>query len=153
QVLATVVGDEHDVLEPAPAVAGAVEARLDGDDVAGDEVGAHSAEARLLVHLEADAVPERVEEAVLEHLAGRLRELRRVTVGLEQLAGLAMEVGAADAGPNARDRPVERLTAEPVVLDELRGRLADDVGARQVREAGGLAVAREEVDQHRLAET
>ena len=65
QRLGAVLGDEHEVLEAAAAEARAVEARLDREHVAGDElVVAGHAEHRLLVHLEPDAVAERVEEAV-----------------------------------------------------------------------------------------
>src|SRR6185503_10856258 len=86
QHLRPVLGHEHEVLEAAAAVAVPVEARLDRDHVAGDELARRAAERRLLVHLEPDPVAERVVEAVLEHLAGLLRAQRRVTVLLEDVA-------------------------------------------------------------------
>src|SRR6266852_2745006 len=74
QVLGPVLCDEHEVLEPAAAEAGPVEAGLDGDDVPRDElVLAQQAHRRILVHFEPDAVAEPVEEAVLERLARALR--------------------------------------------------------------------------------
>src|SRR6185312_6247907 len=51
--LGPVVGDDEDVLETDAAEAGAIEARLERDHVAGDEVVAGAREIRLLVHLEA----------------------------------------------------------------------------------------------------
>ena len=56
-----------------------------------------------------------------------------------------------DAGADRGDRLVEGLLDEPVVLDELLGRLADDVGPRHVGVAGGVAVLRPEVDDDRLS--
>src|SRR5262249_61966453 len=87
---------------PAAAVAVAVEARLDGDHVAGDELAGSAPEARLLVHLEPDAVAERVGEAVLEHLARLLRAQRRVAVLLEDVAAEVVELAAGDAGADRR---------------------------------------------------
>src|SRR4051794_15352098 len=85
QQLAAVVRHEHEILEPAAAPAGAVEARLDRDDVARDQLARRTAEPRLLVHLEPDAVAERVEEAVLEDFPRLLRELRRIAVLAEEV--------------------------------------------------------------------
>src|SRR2546425_522270 len=88
QDLGPVVRHEHDVLEPNAPIARAVEPGLDGDDVAGDEGLLRDApHARRLVHLEADAVAERVEEAVLERLAWRLRALRGLARRFEDVAG------------------------------------------------------------------
>src|SRR5438034_593998 len=95
--------------------------------------GAGSAESRLLVYLEPDAVAERVVEAVPEHLAGLLGQKRREAVLLEDVAGEAVQVLAGDAGLDGRNGAVERLAAELVVLDQLVGGLADDEGARHVR--------------------
>src|SRR5436190_19519726 len=85
--LRAVLGDVHEILEAAAAVAVAVEARLDRDHVARDELAGASAESRLLVYLEPDAVAERVVEAVPEHLAGLLGQKRREAVLLEDVAG------------------------------------------------------------------
>ena len=76
--LVAVVGDDHQVLDAHPAVLGVDRARLDGDDVAGDERrAAGAAERGRLVDLEPDAVAEPEEEPVLERLAGLLRALGR----------------------------------------------------------------------------
>src|SRR5690349_9274271 len=98
QVLRPVRRDEHEVLEADAAVARAVEARLDGDDVARAErrLG-DQPEAGLLVHLEADAVPEPVEEAVRERHPVLLRPRRPLAGGLEDLAGAVEDVLAARA--------------------------------------------------------
>src|SRR5689334_3534965 len=69
QHLGPVLGHEHEVLEAAAAVTVAVEARLDRDHVARDELAGRPAERRLFVDLQPDPVAERVVEAVLEHLA------------------------------------------------------------------------------------
>src|SRR5919197_4154784 len=84
--LVTVVRDDDDVLEPYAAVAGAVQAGLDRDHVTGNEIVPVSSHIRELVHLEADAVAEAVEEAVLEHLAGLLAQQSLVAGMLEVLA-------------------------------------------------------------------
>src|SRR5688500_19293850 len=60
----------------------------------------------------------------------RSRQQRLVAVLGEQLARSAVELVAGRAGPHASDRLVERLLHEPVVLDELCGRLADAVRPR-----------------------
>src|SRR6266516_5638048 len=67
--LGAVLGHQHEILEPDAAEAVAVEARLDSDHIAGDELAGPAAERRLLVHLEPDPVTERVVEAVLQHLS------------------------------------------------------------------------------------
>src|ERR671918_2211505 len=84
--LAAVLGDEDEVLQAAAAEAFAVEARFDGEHVAGHDLVAVPAQAGQLVHLEADAVAEAVEEALLEHLPWGLRELGGIAVPLEELA-------------------------------------------------------------------
>src|SRR5579885_3168322 len=78
QVLGAARGDEEEVLEPHAAEAGPVEAGLGGDDVARAQgVLRRQPEARLLVDLEADAVAEPVEEALVERRALLLRPPRR----------------------------------------------------------------------------
>src|SRR5207248_1403232 len=75
EILGTVLGDEDEVLEAAAAEPRVVEPGLDRHDVSGHErVATCEAHARLLVHLQPDAVAEAVEEAVLEHLARLLVE-------------------------------------------------------------------------------
>ena len=94
---------------------------------------------------------EAVEEPLLERLAEVLRQQRLVAVLGEQLARRAVELVAGRAAAHAGDRLVERLLDEPVVLDELLGRLAHAVRARHVGVAAGLAVLGPEVDDDRLA--
>ena len=102
------------------------------------------------MHLEADAVAEAVEEALLENLARRLRELRLVAVLLEELADDAMRLRALDAGSDRRVREIERLAHERVVAGELVGNLPETERPRHVRVAPGGRVAREQVDDDRL---
>jgi hypothetical protein len=103
------------------------------------------------VHLEPDAVAEAVEEAAVENRPGRLRELCRVTVRLEEVGGDLHQVAAVDAGLDSGDDAVEGLLAEPVPVDEVGGRLADAIRARHVRVDAARAVAREQVDDDRPA--
>src|SRR5439155_24115441 len=67
EVLVALVGDENEILEAYAAEALAVEAGLDGDDVARNELlASHQPEDRLLVDLEPDAVTERMEEPLVQ---------------------------------------------------------------------------------------
>ena len=101
----------------------AVEAGLERDHVARDErLALDAADARPLVHLEADAVAGRVEVAVHEHLALLLVQLRLVAVLVEEVADLAVDVAALHAGLDGGDGEVERLLREPVVLARARPR-------------------------------
>src|SRR3954451_14865315 len=62
--------DHDEILDPHAAAAGQVDARLDGDDVARHErIGARPRQARSLVDLHADPVPEAVPEVL--YMAGR----------------------------------------------------------------------------------
>src|SRR5205814_8911282 len=117
QVLDAVLGDEHEVLEAAAAEPPLVEARLDRDDVAGDHrVPRGEAEARLLVQVEADAVPEAVDEALLERLAQVLVELGLVAVSLEELARAAEDDAAVDTGAAGGEGVLDGLEDEAVHL-------------------------------------
>src|SRR4051794_7064946 len=143
---APILGDEHEVLEPAAAVAVAIQARLDRDHVACDELAGASAEPGFLVYLEPHSMAERVVEAVLEHLAGLLGEQRRVAVLLEHPARDLEELAPRDTRLDGGDRLLKRLAAEPVVLAQLLRRLANDEDPSHVGEAGRFAVAGEEVE-------
>ncbi len=135
-----------------PPKPGRYEPGLHRHHVTGDERrGRSEPHARVLVHLQADAVAEPVEEALLERLAEILRQQRLVAVLGEQLARRAVELVARGAAAHAGDRLVERPLDEPVVLDELLGRLAHAVRAGHVGVAAGLAVLGPEVDDDRLA--
>src|SRR5579862_7093033 len=71
QVLGAVGSDEDEVLESQAAEAGPVEPGLDGHDVArAERLPRRHAELRLLVHLEADAVSQPVEEPLLQRPSG-----------------------------------------------------------------------------------
>src|SRR5439155_2433147 len=73
--------DEHEVLQHTAAETRSVGARLDGEDVARHEFLAVPPEKRWLVHLEPDAVAERVVEALAQDCARFLREHRRARLG------------------------------------------------------------------------
>src|SRR6058998_3964027 len=67
QHLRTVLSDDDEILDPDAAETLQVNARLDRDDVAGDElVRGFRAEARGLVDVETDAVAEPVAEGLAE---------------------------------------------------------------------------------------
>ena len=141
---------EDDVLEADAAVAGSVEPGLDGDDVACEELRPRQPpHAGRLVHLEADAVAEPVEEPVTERLAGLFRPQRRLARRLEDVAREVEDGARVDAGPNLGDGLVESLLAEPMPLANVVGHVADDEGASHVRVDGGRVVAREDVDDER----
>src|SRR5262249_62080627 len=116
-------GDENEILEPGAAVALAVAARLDGDDVAGPQRQLRGeAHPGLLVHLEPHTVAQAVEEAVVERLPVLLGPLRRLTGPLEDLARGVENRAAVRAVPDLGDRPVEGLLrqcvpASPVLRD------------------------------------
>ena len=153
QHLAAVLGHEHEVLEPDAADRRVVAARLDRDDVAGDERAAgQQPHVRAFVHLEADAVPEAVEEPAVEHLAGRLRALGRIPGGLVHLAGSVEDRPAVDARADERRRRVERRLGQRVPLANLVRHRPGDDRAGHVGEAGGRIVARPEIEDDRVAE-
>src|SRR5579864_7346716 len=143
--------DVEDVLQADPAVTRAIEAWLERDHVAGDEVVSDDRQPRAFVHFEADAVAEPVEEAAVEHLARLLRQLRGVAGRGEDIAGDLHEVASVHAGFRRLGRPVERLLAQPVVLADLVGNISDDVGPRHVGVDGRLGVARPQVEDDWLA--
>src|SRR6188472_1816963 len=117
QHLAAVSGHEHDVLQPDAADRGVVTARFDRDDVTGNEgTAGKQPHVGALVHLEADAVTEPVEEATVEHLARRLRALGRITGCLVDLAGRIEDRPAVHAGPDESRGRVERGLGERVPL-------------------------------------
>src|SRR5437764_8842720 len=107
--LGAVRGDQRQILEPAAAEPGAVETRLERDHVALHELARVPAEPRLLVHFEADAMAEAVEEAFLEDLAFLLVEAGRVARRVEDLAREDVHVAPGHAGLAGRERPLERL--------------------------------------------
>ena len=111
QVLGAVLGDEHEVLEPAAAEALAVEARLERDHVAGDELAGRRGRGSAASCTSSPTPwPSAVEEAVLEHLARLLREQRRLAVLLEDVAdSLKTSCPARRASPPRAT--VERLLA------------------------------------------
>ena len=132
----------------------AVETRLDGEHVAGDERRvAEDAEDRLLVHLEPDAVAERVEEALLERLALDLRALRREArpprpgrrPRRRRTCAGRRPAGSRRARRSSHSR--QRRCHSAISA----GDVADDERASHVGEARRLGVARPEVDDDRLA--
>src|SRR4051794_10144983 len=153
QRLAAVLGDEHQVLQPHTAVALAVGARLERDDVAHDQLVTRAAEPRLLVHVEADAVAQTVEEPIAEDLPVRLRPLCRNAGLLVDLARDVVDLATMRARTDGCARRLERLLCQPVPLGELAGDLADRERARHVRIARRLVVDRPDVDDDRRALT
>src|SRR5215217_1930717 len=77
QGLAALLGDHDEILEPDAAVALPVAAGLQCDHVSRLQRVGGAAEPRALVDLETDAMAEPVEEAVAQHRARLLGELRR----------------------------------------------------------------------------
>src|SRR5215208_2262443 len=153
QRLASLVGDDHEILQPDAAVALPVAAGLERDHVAGLQRVGRAAEPRALVDLETDAVAEPVEEAVAQHGAGLLGELRR-QAGLDvgRTRGL-VDRAAVGARADHRVDPPQRLARELPVAGELLIRLAaaGHERPRHVRPAARGLVARPDVDDHRLA--
>src|SRR6185436_4994105 len=101
----------------------------------------------------ADAVAERVVVALVELLPRRLAALGEHAGLLERLARGAVDLAAVGARAHGGERALERLAGEAPPLGDLRGRLgaAADERARHVGPAAGVAVARPDVDDHRLA--
>ena len=131
-----------------PRVAVSVEPRLERDHVAGDErLTLDPADAWALVDFEADTVACCMEVPVHEHLALFLVQLRLVAVLVEELAHLPVDVAPLHTRFDGGDGQVERFLRKPVVLLQLLGRRADRDRAREVRVAGRLAVAWEEVEE------
>src|SRR5262249_14442086 len=103
EVVDAAVGDNDVVLDPDPAEAFEIDARLDRDDVPEREkVRPFLAHARSLVDLQADAVTEPVAEAA--------RELRRV----DDLACCAIGVDAGETGANRLERGGLRIDTDAV---------------------------------------
>jgi hypothetical protein len=141
-------GDEDQVLQSDAAVADAVEPGLERDHVALDErLALDATDAGSLVHLETDAVTGRMEVAVDERLALLLVQLRLVAVLVEEVAHHPVDVAALHTGLDRGHGHVQRLLREPVVLTQLVGRRAERERSREVRVAGRLAIAREEVEE------
>src|SRR5918996_2687940 len=65
-VLDPVLGDQDGVLQPNRADPVEVEARLDRDDVAGDQLVGSTPHRGVVVHLQPDAVPQRMRESLLD---------------------------------------------------------------------------------------
>src|SRR3954452_901275 len=91
--LGLALANDDKVLDPNPAQALEVDPRLDGHDLAlGERVARLAAEARRLMHLETEAVPQPVAELLAE--AGLLDHLARAQVGVD----------SADARANCVER-------------------------------------------------
>ena len=125
----------------------AIEARLDRDDIARNELLTEHPYGGRLVDLEADTVPEPVVEAVPQHFSLGLGELCRKAPLGEELGDEAVDSAPVHTGLDLRDRELERLTTQAVPLPNLVRDVADHERARQIRIAGGLEVDREEVEQ------
>src|SRR5204863_5304493 len=110
-----------------------VDARLDGDDIAGEQlVAGTEPHVRRLVHLHADSMPEAVEEVLVERLA-RPKVARRAEPAL--LDHVTGDLPRALSGHAWRDRlgaPLERLEHRRVHLLQPVRRLPEAEGARHV---------------------
>ena len=99
--LAALLRHQEQVLEPHLADVRPPQARLDGDDVAGDQRGVpRLAEGRILVDLQADAVAERELKALVRMLLPRPGPLRATPGRLEEVANQGMELAPRDSRPN-----------------------------------------------------
>jgi carboxypeptidase Taq len=125
----------------------AVEAGLDRDHVAGNELLTEHPDGWRLVDLEADTVPEPVVEAVPEHFSFGLRELCRKAPLGEELGDEAVDSAPVRTRLDLRDRELERLPTETVPLSNLVRDVADRERTREIRIAGGFKVDREEIEQ------
>src|SRR4029079_9865797 len=85
-------------------------------------------------------------------LPRRLAALREHAGLLERLARGAVDLAAVGPPPQGANGALERLAGKAPPLGDLRGRLgaAADERARHVGPAAGVAVARPDVDDHRL---
>ena len=154
QHLAAAVGDEDEILEPDAAERRVIEAGLERDHVAGDELPArHAAQVRPLVHLEADAVAEPVEEAAVA--APRPSVFVRwvsYPAASKTSHAAAKTVPALDAGarraPSRRRAPPSSARCHSRTCSEAG---ADDERPGHVGETRRGAVARPEVEDDRLA--
>ena len=122
EVAVPVLADDDQVLDPDAELPGQVDARLDGDDVAGPQLvlGARR-QPRALVHLQPDAVAEPVPEALA--VARRLDQLARDGVG----------VAAGEARAERLERGRLGLADQLVDLARLGAGVAGGEGAGAVR--------------------
>src|SRR4051794_8660750 len=126
---------DDEVLDPDPAQALEVDPRFDGHDLAlGERVARLAAEARRLVHLEAEAVAEPVAEVLAE--AGLL----------DHLAGAQVGVDSAGAWADRVERGQLRSEAHVVGLLQAIGKRARRERARAVRVVGADPGARVDYD-------
>src|SRR5918998_5525370 len=99
QVAATVLRDEDEVLYADAAKFWVVDAGLDGDDVAGDELVVGEGDAGGFVDLQPDPVPRAVEEALRKRLAfGPVVHVGLVARLVQHLGDLVVDVLSVDAG-------------------------------------------------------
>src|SRR5205823_4498 len=136
------LGHDEQILEPAAAEAGPVETGLDREDLAALQLFVPDhAEHGQLVHLEADAVAERMEEALLERLPLALRALRRIagrpaarTVGEERLRDRSLDPLGGERLPiHFQPHPVLLGTAQELARGGHPG-LRRSLGAADARE-------------------
>ena len=138
QDVAPVRGHDDEILDPHPAAARHVHARLDGHHVAGlEHVVARARQPRRLVDLEPDAVAEPVAEVV------------PVPLGGDQVARHGVDLAARRAGPHGVERRL--LGAQDEVVD-LRQVVVELAGGPRARAVRAVAVEpRPEVEGHEHA--
>src|SRR5215204_5840211 len=147
QVTAAFFGYDYQVFYADAAHFRVVEAGLERDDVAGDELFVGERDAGGLVDLQPDPMPCAVEEALSE----RLTLLLVVDVGLvtrfvQDIGDLAVDVPAVDACPYHGERRLLALQDGLVHLLQPLVRLTLDEGAGHVGVVAGREVNGEDVD-------
>src|SRR5208337_296826 len=123
EVVKALCRDRPDILEPDTTRPGIVEARFDGDHVAGNEFLPGRADRRELVHLQSHSVPEVMDKAPGIALVPPLRE--KVDHGLVYVRG-------RHAGFYLRDPDPLSLAEGTVHLADLAGRLTFDHGTGHI---------------------
>ena len=105
----------------ASSEARTVDARLDGNYVAGNERAGPDPQYRGFVDLEADSVAEGMVEAVVQRLAGLLGAVGGVAGPLDDAGGGTVHRAGVSAVPHLGDRRVKRFLDYLLVLSELGG--------------------------------
>src|SRR5215203_176489 len=147
QVTAAFFGYDYQVFYADAAHFRVVDAGLDRDDVAGDEILVGQRDAGGLVDLQSDAMPCAVEEALRERLAFLLVvDVRLVASLVQDFGDLAVDVPAVYARPDHGEGRLLALQDGVVHLLQPLVRLALDEGAGHVGVVAGREVDGEDVD-------
>src|SRR5215204_411388 len=152
QVAAAVFGDDDKVFYANTTHFRVVDAGLDRDYVAGDEILIGQRDSGGLVDLQSDPVPCAVKEALCERLAFLLIVYVCLVASLVQHVGdLAVDVPAVHARPYHGEGCLLALQDGVVHLLQPLVRLTLDEGAGHVRVVAGRDVDGEDVDDYALS--